>query len=745
MKGEYSGMDQSFKTVVFPVLEMSCAACAVSVESILKHEAGVKEASVNYANQQAVVSYDPLVTNAQRLREAVVAVGYDLIIEEENAFEKQTEAHVAQYQLLKKRTLGAAIFATPVLCIGMFFMNMPYGIVISFFLSIPVLFYFGSSFYINAWKQTKHRKANMDTLVALSTAIAFFFSVFNTFFPQVWHTYGIHPHVYYEAAVMIIVFIMIGKVLEARAKSSTANALRKLMNLQPKMVTRLEGDEERLIPWQLVKIGDKIKAHPGDQIAVDGCVTSGSSYVDESLLTGEPLAVEKNSGDRVFAGTINQRGSFIYEAEKIGSETFLGNIIHRVQQAQGSKAPVQQLVDKVASIFVPAILLIALLTFSLWIVLGGWAMLPNAITASITVLVIACPCALGLATPTALMVGIGKGADHHILIKDAKSLELGHKVTSLIVDKTGTLTVGKPTLVEQYWDPSLKDTSIYASILYAIESASEHPLAKAVVDFLPKSTVQVDNFYSILGEGVLATYQDKNFYVGNLRLIKKTGIAIPSHIQLKIKEWQEKAYTIIYFANDEMIFAIFAITDKIKDSAADALQTLKSKNIAAYMLTGDNEFSARAVAKAVGIDQYQSNILPQEKADVIKQLQEDNHVVAMVGDGINDATALAQADVSIAMGKGSDIAVDVADITLITDDLNAIPKAFTLSKQIINGIKQNLFWAFAYNIIGIPLAAGILYPINGFLLNPMIAGAAMVLSSLSVLANSLRLRWKSLK
>ncbi|MDN4166185.1 heavy metal translocating P-type ATPase [Cytophagales bacterium LB-30] len=725
----------------FPVLEMTCAACAVSVESILKDTQGVKTATVNYANQSALVEFNPQLASPADLQKALRAIGYDLVIETEDPQAIQEEAQQKHYQEIKSRTLWSTMLTLPVFVIGMFFMNMPYGNYISMVLSAPVVFYFGRSFFVHAYKQARHGKANMDTLVALSTGIAFIFSLFNTFFPEFWHAKGIHPHVYYEAAAVVITFISLGKLLEEKAKSNTSSAIKNLMGLQPKTVRAIVDGVEMELPISQVKVGYILVVRPGEKIAVDGVVTSGQSYVDESMITGEPIPVEKTSGEKVFAGTINQKGSFEFEAQKVGADTLLAQIIKMVQEAQGSKAPVQKLVDKIAGIFVPIVIGISLLTFITWMIVGGDDAFTHALLTSITVLVIACPCALGLATPTAIMVGVGKGAENNILIKDAESLELAHKVTAVILDKTGTITEGKPTVIDLIWE---NETSENKQILFAMEALSEHPLAEAVVNRLKQDGVAgmpIDQFESITARGIKALAGGATYYIGNKKLMEENRISLSELLKNKANQLQEEVKTVIYFAKAEQVVAVIAIADKIKSSSHAAIQTLQQKGIAVYMLTGDNQQTAQAVAHQLGLNDFKAEVMPSDKSDFVKELQAKGYVVAMVGDGINDSQALAQADVSIAMGRGSDIAMDVAKMTLITSDLQSIPKALNLSTKTVMGIRQNLFWAFIYNVIGIPLAAGILFPYNGFLLDPMIAGAAMALSSVSVVSNSLRLKF----
>jgi Cu2+-exporting ATPase len=726
----------------FPVSGMTCASCASSVESILNHTDGVKQASVNFASSSVWVEYDPKLSPAD-LQNAIRAIGYDLLVDADDPAEAQQEMQQKHYADVKQRTIWSALLTLPVFVLGMFFMGWEAGRWISMALSVPVLFYFGRSFFIHAWKQARHGRANMDTLVALSTGIAFLFSFFNTLFPGFWHARGIHPHVYYEAATVIITFISLGKLLEERAKSNTSSALKKLMGLQPKTLKAIIDGQEQEIPIASVQKGYRVLVRPGEKIPVDGTVVSGNSFVDESMITGEPVPVEKTSGQKVFAGTINQKGSFQFEAEKVGGETLLAQIIQMVQEAQGSKAPVQKLVDKIAGIFVPVVLLISIATFATWMLVGGDDAFTHALLTSVAVLVIACPCALGLATPTAIMVGVGKGAENNILIKDAESLELGHRVNAVVLDKTGTITKGKPEVTDIVWEPTVAGDHV-RGVLLGMEAQSEHPLAEAVVRRLQAdgiSPAAIKEFNSLTGQGVEATDEaGEHYFVGNSKLLHERNITLTPRLEEQSRLWQEQAKTVVFFANEKQVLAIVAIADQLKPTSKAAIARLKQMGVAVYMLTGDNRQTAAAVAAQVGVTDFKAEVLPADKAEFIKQLQAEGKLVAMVGDGINDSHALAQADVSIAMGHGSDIAMDVAKMTLITSDLESIPKALQLSRKTVLGIKQNLFWAFIYNAIGIPIAAGLLYPVNGFLLDPMIAGAAMAFSSVSVVANSLRLK-----
>lgn len=726
----------------YPVLGMSCAACASSAENIIKQQEGVVDASVNFATGNLSVAYQSSLTSSAKLQQALQSGGYDLLLEEESKQQETLEAlHFAKYQQLKSKTIWAILLSLPVVLIGMFFMDIPYATEIMFAFATPVVIWLGRDFFVGAWKQAKHRTTNMDTLVALSTGIAYLFSVFNMIFEDFWMRRGLHAHVYFEAAAVIITFILLGKLLEEKAKGNTSSAIKKLMGLQPKTVTLIQEDKgELVVPIEQVQIGNRLLVKPGEKIAVDGIVVFGNSYVDESMLSGEPVPVAKSHGEKVFAGTINQKGSFQFEATKVGKETLLAQIIKMVQEAQGSKAPVQKLVDKIASIFVPVVISIAILTFILWTVFGGEHAIVQALLAAVTVLVIACPCALGLATPTAIMVGVGKGAEQGILIKDAESLELAKNIDAIILDKTGTITAGRPEVNDIVW---AQYNSSQEAILFSIEKQSEHPLAEAVVNYLNQAhVVELSQFESITGKGAQANYNGLSYFVGNKKLLEEREVEISTALETKAKEWLSQSKTVIWFASERTALAVLAISDQIKPTSVQAIDELQKMGVELYMLTGDNEATAQAIAHQTGIRHYKAEVLPQDKATFVKDLQQQGKVVAMVGDGINDSTALATADVSIAMGKGSDIAMDVAKMTIISSDLIKIPQAIRLSKQTVATIKQNLFWAFIYNLIGIPIAAGILYPINGFLLNPMLAGAAMALSSVSVVTNSLRLKWK---
>lgn len=731
----------------FQVLGMSCAVCALNVETTLGAQEGVYEAKVNFAGSTVLVDYNPRVITPVELQKAVESAGYELVVENTEDTDQADRLQREEFLALKRKTIGAIVLAVPVFVIGMFFMHMPYGNWIMLAFTIPVMAFFGRDFFVHAYMQLKHGRANMDTLVAVSTGVAFLFSLFNTIWPEYWTSRGLEAHVYYEAAAVIIALILLGRLLEAKAKFSTSTAIKKLMGLQPKTVTKIlaDGSEEEVLIREVV-VGDVLVVKPGEKIPVDGEVTEGSSFVDESMITGESIPVEKVKGQPVYAGTINEKGSFRFRADKVGGETVLANIIRMVQEAQGSKAPVQKLVDRIAGIFVPVVMGIAVITFIVWMLIGGDLAFTHALLTSITVLVIACPCALGLATPTAIMVGIGKGAEHNILIKDAESLELMYRVNAIVLDKTGTITEGKPVVTDIHWTPGAEDER-YQSILLEIERRSEHPLADAVVQKFKERVVNeilVSDFENQTGKGVTAKVGDKVYLVGNRALLEVNHVVLDDDNEKLAVRWEGDGKTVVFFAGEGRVLALVAVADKIKESSRQAVATLHEKGIDVYMLTGDNALTARAVADQVGIRHFKAEVMPGEKANFVQALQHEGKVVAMVGDGINDSQALAQADVSIAMGKGSDIAMDVAKVTLITSDLNVIPRAIALSHQTVRAIRQNLFWAFIYNIIGIPLAAGVLYGINGFLLNPMIAAAAMAFSSVSVVTNSLRIKWKKL-
>ena len=725
----------------YPVLGMSCASCAARVDKTLNGLPGVYQATVNYATAVAQVEYNPEICSDATLQSAVQDAGYDLLVDTgEDAADKAEEIRLTRYRKIKRRTVAALLLSLPVMVISMFFEDISSLKYVLWILATPVVFGLGREFYINAWRQLKHGTSNMDTLVAVSTGIAYTFSVFNLLFPDFWFSRGIEPHIYFEAASVIIAFILLGRLLEERAKQNTSSAIKKLIGLQPKTVIIIVDSDERTVPITAVQKGDTILVKPGERIAVDGVVVTGESYVDESMLNGEPVPLHKQSGEKVFAGTINQKGTFRFIADKIGSDTMLAQIIRMVQDAQGSKAPVQKLVDRIARFFVPAIISISIIAFVAWIFLAPTNGFTNGLLAMVTVLIIACPCALGLATPTAIMVGIGKGAEKGILIKDAQSLEIAQKIDTIILDKTGTITAGHPIVVESLWENGFEHSR---KILYSLEKLSEHPLSDAVVNTLQnEKEISIDKFENVPGKGVKGIVGSQTYYVGNLSLLNDNHITIASHLQELANKWTQEAKTLVWFADSTQAIAAIALTDEIKQTSAQAISQLQEMGVEVHMLTGDNAISAQAISRKVGINHYKAGVLPNEKAQFIKELQANGKKVGMVGDGINDSAALAQADLSIAMGQGSDIAVDTAMATILSSDLLKIPETIRLSQLTIKTIYQNLFWAFIYNLIGIPIAAGIFYSVNGFLLNPMWASAAMAFSSVSVVLNSLRLKRK---
>ena len=730
---------------VYPVMGMHCAACANNVEKIVKKQEGVEDASVNLAAAVLTVDFNSDVVSPEQLKDAVMKIGFDLIIDEDNSMEEQEEAEHSYYEQLQRKTVVAWIFALPVAFMGMFFMDFPGINWWMLVLSLPVLFYSGHAFYVNAWKQAKHFTSNMDTLVALSTSIAFLFSLFNTLYPRFWYEQGLEPHVYYEAATVIIAFVLVGKLMEEKAKGKTSMAIRKLMGLQPKTARILrDGKEEDILISELKK-GDKVSVRPGERVPVDGLIVEGDTFIDESMISGEPIPVEKKLNDKVLAGTINQNGAFVMSAEKVGRETVLAQIIRMVQEAQGSKAPVQRIVDKVTAVFVPTVLAIAILTFIVWMIVGGVDDFSYAMLSAVSVLVIACPCALGLATPTALMVGIGKGAEAHILIKDAVALEQMRKVDTVVLDKTGTVTEGRPTVTgwlhDAGWVNELK------GILYAAELKSEHPLALAIVEELKKDGNKpaiIDSFESRTGRGIVVTRGGKTYWAGSHRLLNDFGAKVSDLLKSMVEEYERSGKSLVYFGEESTLLAVIVISDKVKPTSIQAVKQMQAEGKYVVLLTGDGHLTAQNVAGEINANRFIAEALPDDKENVIKELQREGRVVAMVGDGINDSQALARADVSIAMGKGTDIAMDVAMVTLMTSDLLLLPKAFKLSRKTVRLIHQNLFWAFIYNLIGIPIAAGILFPMYGILLNPMIASAAMACSSVSVVLNSLSLNWRKL-
>ena len=734
---------KDLETIILPVLEMSCAVCANNVENTVKGLPGVEEASVNFAANTLSVKYHPSLITPQKMREAVQEAGYDLVVEVEDPTAVQEEMAREHYRKLRRNTIGAWVLSIPLALLGMVFMHTPGGNWIMMALALVIMIVFGRSFYVNGVRHALHGSANMDTLVALSTSIAFLFSFFNTVYPRFWYEKGLEPHVYYEASGVIIAFVLLGKLLEERAKNSTSSAIKSLMGLQPKTARRVRDGQEEEVSISFLRVGDLVSVRPGEKIPVDGTVSQGSSSVDESMLSGEPIPVVKSQGDRVLAGTINQKGAFLMEATGVGSATVLSQIVQMVQAAQGSKAPVQRIVDKISGIFVPIVVGLAILTFIVWLVVGGSGYFSYALLSA--VLVIACPCALGLATPTALMVGMGKGAEHHILIKDAFALENLCKVDTVVLDKTGTLTEGVPEVTDSFWISEASRDML--DILYTAEMKSEHPLASAILSWLKgteAAEIDADSFESVTGRGIQMQVHGVTYWVGSKGFLETFKAMVPPEAGREIIRWEEDGKSIVYYGWESELLAVMAISDRLKPTSGEAVEALKEMGIEVHLLTGDGKRTAETVAAMLDIRHYKADVLPSDKEEYIRSLQAAGRKVAMVGDGINDSQALARADVSIAMGKGTDIAMDVAMVTLITSDLMLLPDAIRLSKRTVRSIHQNLFWAFIYNLIGIPLAAGVLFPVNGLLLNPMLASAAMAFSSVSVVLNSLRLKWSKL-
>ena len=710
---------KDLETIILPVLEMSCAVCANNVENTVKGLPGVEEASVNFAANTLSVKYHPSLITPQKMREAVQEAGYDLVVEVEDPTAVQEEMAREHYRKLRRNTIGAWVLSIPLALLGMVFMHTPGGNWIMMALALVIMIVFGRSFYVNGVRHALHGSANMDTLVALSTSIAFLFSFFNTVYPQFWYEKGLEPHVYYEASGVIIAFVLLGKLVR-------------------------DGQEEE-VSISFLRVGDLVSVRPGEKIPVDGTVSQGSSSVDESMLSGEPIPVVKSQGDRVLAGTINQKGAFLMEATGVGSATVLSQIVQMVQAAQGSKAPVQRIVDKISGIFVPIVVGLAILTFIVWLVVGGSGYFSYALLSAVSVLVIACPCALGLATPTALMVGMGKGAEHHILIKDAFALENLCKVDTVVLDKTGTLTEGVPEVTDSFWVSEASRDML--DILYTAEMKSEHPLASAILSWLKgteAAEIDADSFESVTGRGIQMQVHGVTYWVGSKGFLETFKAMVPPEAGREIIRWEEDGKSIVYYGWESELLAVMAISDRLKPTSGEAVEALKEMGIEVHLLTGDGKRTAETVAAMLDIRHYKADVLPSDKEEYIRSLQAAGRKVAMVGDGINDSQALARADVSIAMGKGTDIAMDVAMVTLITSDLMLLPDAIRLSKRTVRSIHQNLFWAFIYNLIGIPLAAGVLFPVNGLLLNPMLASAAMAFSSVSVVLNSLRLKWSKL-
>lgn len=742
-----SSQAEEKEKLVISVGGMTCAACVNRVEKTLQKLPGVREAGVNLATEKATIYYQPDRLGKSELRKAVEDLGYVVRgFEEEGLIDKEQEARAREIFVQKRKFILSAVLTSAI-----FIGSMPewfpwwpayfqYYFTL-FLLTTPVQFWAGWQFYRGFWLALKHRTSDMNTLIAVGTSAAYGYSVVVTFLPQAFKSFGPKLGVYYDTSAMIITLILLGKLLEAIAKGQTSEAIKRLMGLQAKTARVIREGKELDVPVDEVRHGDLVTVRPGEKIPVDGIVREGHSAVDESMLTGESLPVEKQAGTTVMGATINKTGSFKFEATKVGRETALAQIIKLVEDAQGSKAPIQRLADKVASIFVPAVILIALTTFALWMVFGPKPSFTMALLSFVAVLIIACPCAMGLATPTAIMVGTGRGAENGILIKGGESLETIHRVKTIIFDKTGTLTQGKPVVTDIVVNNGFTEEQV---LLWAasVEKGSEHPLGEAIVNAAKEKKLPLqptEDFQAIPGQGVKARLDGQNLLLGNLKLMEENEVRVDG-LREAAEKLANEGKTPMIVAHNGKAAGILAVADTLKPNSREAVEALHRLRLEVIMITGDNERTARAIAAEIGIDRFFAEVLPWEKSKQVKRLQDEGKVVAMVGDGINDAPALAQADVGIAIGTGTDVAMESSDITLITGDLRAVVTAIQLSKRTIRTIKQNLFWAFFYNILGIPIAAGALYPFWGILLNPMIASAVMAMSSVSVVSNSLRLK-----
>ena len=742
---------------------MSCASCANSIESAISNVPGVAECNVNFGAEQAAIAYNPRRTSIQEIQDAVEEAGYssyslqeqEMITGEDDA---EKAARIAESKDLLRRVIVGGIISL-ILVIGS--LPMMTGLAIPFIpawlhnpwlqliLTIPVQFWCGYGFYIHAWKAFKRHAATMDTLIALGTSAAFFYSVFATIFPDFFLNQGLMPEVYYEIAAVVVTMILLGEWFENRAKGQTSEAIRQLMGLQARDARVIRNGREMDVPISEVQIDDIILVRPGEKIPVDGEIVSSSSTIDEAMVTGESIPVKKQPGDEVIGATINKTGSFKFRATRVGADTVLAQIVKLVRDAQGSKAPIQRLADKVTGWFVPAVIAIAITTFVLWFVIMGNVSLATITTVS--VLIIACPCALGLATPTSVMVGTGQGAENGILIKGAESLEMAHKLQTIVLDKTGTITQGEPTVTNYQAVGGIGNGAELKllRLVAAVERNSEHPLAEAVVRYAQSQQIDLPesyNFGAVAGSGVQGVVSDceasrrhRLIQIGTQRWMNELGIQTDA-LQQQKDTWEAEAKTVVLIAVDGELEGIMGIADAIKPDSTAAVRALRKLNLEVVMLTGDNQKTAEAIAHQVGIVRVEAEVRPDQKAAKVRELQQEGKIAAMVGDGINDSPALAQADVGIAIGTGTDVAIAASDITLISGELQGIVTAIQLSKATINNIRQNLFFAFIYNVLGIPIAAGILFPFFGWLLNPIIGGIAMAFSSVSVITNALRLR-----
>ncbi len=742
------------QSVTIPVSGMTCAACQARVQRALTKAPGVQSASVNLMTNTAAISYDVTVASPESLVEAIRATGYgaELPSPSRTAFEDQEAQDAARAEeFVALRTKAVVTFAIgAVAMIGPMLLPMPSMTMSSaapaaWWLMLAatafVMLWAGRDFYIRAWQALRHGSSDMNTLISVGTGAAFLFSLTATVSPGTFIRHGVEPQVYYEAVILIIAFILAGRALEARAKRQTSDALRRLIELQPATARVIRDGREHEIPIEQVVRGDVALVRPGERIPVDGEVTEGASAVDESMLTGESMPLNKEPGDRVFGGTVNRTGAFHVRATTLGEDSALARIVRLMRDAQATRAPIQNLADRVSAVFVPVVLSIAILTFVVWTTFGGSSQLVRAIAASVSVLIIACPCAMGLAVPTAVMVATGKGAELGLLIKGGEALERAGKVDTVVLDKTGTITEGTPGVVEVIPADGIAEEELI-TVASSVERFSEHPIAKAIVRYASEKRVAFSpatNFLSETGQGVRARIDGALATVGSERLVESDGAsALPLHAAGE--RLSSSGQTTVFVARGGRLLGVIGVADRIRETSAAAIRRLRDHGITVVMLTGDNSRTAASISRAAGIDDVIAEVLPDQKSTEILRRQKAGHVVAMVGDGINDAPALAQADVGVAVGTGTDVAIEASDVTLMRPDIGAVADAILLSRRTMRTMRENLFWAFAYNVIGIPLAAGVLYPRFGVLLNPVIASAAMALSSVSVVTNSLRLR-----